>query len=328
MQLFIDANIYLEYFKVNSSERLTPLNELVKLLEKKKIVLLIPNQTRQEYIRNRRQIAETARVALVTQSEASFFLPAIMDIKAEEMKEVKNNVDRLKKSYKGLLEKYDQCVEDENTDADNLIGKLFEMAGTLEEGDDVLDKAYVRYMKGNPPRKNNNSYGDAIAWETLLGKGGNDDLVVVTRDGDYAESYKGELVISKFLTEDWKQKTVGKNTLKLYRSLAEFVNTFENKTTISKEIVDQEKSTRLVTSNEFLTVNHSLRAPDERVSWEQFSGLYDSDSVPFVSRSVVQSPSFCPYCGNPATDTRFVNIYKCSFCNKNFTISEGGPFYF
>jgi len=78
MQLYIDSNIYLEYFRENSAERLAPLKELIKLIEKKKITLILPSQTKQEYFRNRRKIAEITRSALIKQSNISSIIPAVM----------------------------------------------------------------------------------------------------------------------------------------------------------------------------------------------------------------------------------------------------------
>ena len=95
-------------------------------------------------------------------------------------------------------------------------------------------------MKGNPPRKSDHSYGDAIIWETLLKEGKNDNLVLITKDGDFAEIHKGKPAISQFLFVEWRIKTKKKKRVVLYKSLAEFVNSFNKKETIKKEIVQKE----------------------------------------------------------------------------------------
>ncbi len=243
MQLYIDSNIYLEYFRENSAERLTPLKELLKLLKKEEVVLLLPSQTRQEYFRNRRKIAEITRLSLIRQSNISSFIPAVLDKGNKEVKDVLSKKKDLITSYKKLIKKYDKEVEKEKTDADLLINELFlKFAKVIKETDEIIASAYRRYMKGNPPRKNDHSYGDALIWETLLKEGANDDLVLITKDGDFIEKHKGKPKINQFLFVEWRIKTKKKKKVILYKSLAEFVNTFTKKEILKKEIIEKENS--------------------------------------------------------------------------------------
>lgn len=64
MQLYIDTNIYLDYFRTGK-DSLDSLKALKILLESKKLKLLIPAQVSQEYIRNRAQIVEDTRNLLL-----------------------------------------------------------------------------------------------------------------------------------------------------------------------------------------------------------------------------------------------------------------------
>lgn len=236
MQLYIDSNIYLEYFRENSAERLTPLKELLKLLKKEEVVLLLPSQTRQEYFRNRRKIAEITRLSLIRQSNISSFIPAVLDKGNKEVKDVLSKKKDLITSYKKLIKKYDKEVEKEKTDADLLINELFlKFAKVIKETDEIIASAYRRYMKGNPPRKNDHSYGDALIWETLLKEGANDDLVLITKDGDFIEKHKGKPKINQFLFVEWRIKTKKKKKVILYKSLAEFVNTFTKKEILKRK---------------------------------------------------------------------------------------------
>lgn len=245
MQIYIDANIYLEYFKVNSKERLAPLKELVKLVEEKKVLLLITTQTLNEYYRNRQSLAELTRVSLVEQSKFAFKAPAIMDANTPEIKEIKRHLKDFTKSIKNLITEYDKAVEVQKTDADVLIEKLFKLAKVLEENDEIIKKAHTRYMKGNPPRKNDYSFGDAITWETLLSRGNKDNLVLVTRDTDFIVKVKGVTKLNKFLETEWK--TIKGKKAQMFTSLAETVNFLNKKKPVKHEIVENEKSLPLTT---------------------------------------------------------------------------------
>jgi predicted nucleic acid-binding protein len=346
-QLFIDANIYLEYFRENSSERLTPLKELVKLVEKDKITLLIPEQTKQEYYRNRRKIAENTRSVLVKQSKSHFVIPAILDKDVSEIKHLNKEIDNLHESYKKLIEKYDDNVKKEKTDADLLIRKLFEMGASLNEEKTIIEKAHFRYMKGNPPRKSDYSYGDAIIWETLLDKAIKDNLILITKDSDYMEVYKDEYVINHFLYVEWKIKSKNKSKVELFKSLAEFINHFDNKNTIKKEIVEKEKlkSISHLNNNIYLDAGDnvwgnpilasSLSRPisvNPDIMWNDsssvstlntaisFSDVSEYNNNIFSASLVLPGSTInhCPYCGS--TVQQLIGKYWCSSCQREFMI--------
>jgi predicted RNA-binding Zn-ribbon protein involved in translation (DUF1610 family) len=325
MQLYIDANIYLEYFRENSAERLQPLRILEKLIKSKKINLLLPIQTKQEYFRNRRKIAEGMRAALIKQSKLSSLIPAVIDTNRKEVKAILQSTKKLNEAYKKLIAKYDAEVTKEKTDADILLKSIFEKAITLEETDVLVARAYQRYMKGNPPRKSDHSYGDAITWEALLANATNDNLAIVTKDSDYMEISKGEQILNTYLYVEWRIKTKKKKTVKLYRSLAEFVNTLEDKKAIKEEIVEKEKegvSRTLYTA----ATGRSIFG----------TSMFDVASLNVQSINsegigiAAHQPStifYCPFCGQENIELQmFGGHYLCKnpLCGKQFDI----PSYF
>lgn len=329
MQLYLDSNIYLEYFRENSAERLAPLRELVKLISAEKIKLLIPSQTREEYFRNRRKIAELTRTALVSRSKTPLLIPATLDNNIPEVKNISKNAAALANAYKKLIEKYDKSVEKEKTDADLLIKKLFLIGESFPEEENIVKKAHVRYMKGNPPRKSDHSYGDAIIWETLLEKGKNDDPSIISKDSDFMEKHKGEYELNSFLSVEWRIKTKKKKHVKLYKSLAEFVNKFNKKQTIKKEVVEIEKREQPAYTGFNSTVFPQSVNLNEWVINTDYSPFKFSDSlgsINLLSNSVIRNntPSFCPYCGailaSPYVNITIENSRTCGSCGRKFDI--------
>jgi len=338
MQLYIDTNIYLEYFRENSAERLAPLRELLKLLEAKKVKLLVPSQTREEYLRNKNRIAEATRSALFKkQNEIKFVTPAMLDDKLKAVKEVKKNSENLKKAYRKLIKKYDEALEKEETDAEVLIRKVFELGEAIEETEVIVERAYSRYMKGSPPRKNDNSYGDAIIWETLLEKGKNEKLTIISKDSDFIDLFKGAPVLSRYLLNEWKIKR--KKGAVLYRSLAEVVNKLNKNKPIKKEIVQQEKdqpySTQSPTQflngvsysqypvnvkdlNSLVFQENSMQNPPWVVAASGMSNSLIVNSSPF-SMNLTNTASFCPYCGKRAESQPFGG-FRCTSCGRDFHI--------
>src|ERR1700732_4512494 len=137
MKLFIDANIYLNYFR-RSDESLSSLRELKRLLRLKKLKLVLPAQTRYEYFRNRNRIAEESRDILRRETELKLNLPAPFLRGWPEATRIEKKVSATRKGYGELLKKYDAQVSAESTRADTLIKGLFAVAETLDDDEDLL----------------------------------------------------------------------------------------------------------------------------------------------------------------------------------------------
>jgi hypothetical protein len=239
MRLFIDANIYLNYFR-RSDASLSSLEELEKLLKQNKLKLVLPNQTRDEYFRNRNGIAEKSRELLCGAAELKVMLPAPFIRAWPEATLVRKRVDATRKAYERLLRRFDATVSKERTPADILIKRLFAAAEVLEDDKELLNRAYFRYLRGHPPRKNDGSLGDAIMWELLLARV-RDRLVVITKDTDFSEMRKGVISFNGFLEREWRATNRNKS-IELYDSLGEFINAIEKREAVKKEVVQKEKS--------------------------------------------------------------------------------------
>lgn len=326
MRFYIDANIYLDYFRENSKEGLTPLTELLKLLKTKKISLILPQQTKQEYFRNKYKIIETTRNVLVKQATPPLVLPSGLNKEMKEVREVKESLKNFKKAQTKLIEQYDRLVEKEKTDADLLIKEIFDLAIVPEENKDVVDRAHLRYMKGNPPRKSDYSYGDSIIWETLLGKAQEDDLCIITRDGDFTDKRQGSSVVNHFLFVEWRIKTKKKKNLTLYKSLAEAINSVSKKKIIKKKIIDKEK--KVIRSEEsaeeimqiyrpsnfsgqdvFIPQSVTLSTTNTPMSTTLFSGTFAFSQ---------EDKNLCPFCGEKRTNISLTLASVCSRCGKIF----------
>ena len=99
------------------------------------------------------------------QSEITVFETALGEFSVE-LKGVKRKLEEklltlrkeavsIKKRYRGLKSK-----------ANKKLKKLFDEAEFIEETDEIVQRAWLRLDKGNPP--NDNKLGDALIWESLL----------------------------------------------------------------------------------------------------------------------------------------------------------------
>lgn len=241
MNLFIDANIYLNYFKM-SSENTDSLSVLLEILKtKKNLCLLLPEQTMQEYSRNRSNVINETKIALKKQKNFKPVLPPIVR-NSLEAKKIKKLLKKVNSYYEKIIKRHDRELKNENSKIDKVISEIFDKATKVLEEKDIIDKAFYRMLKGNPPGKKD-SYGDAIIWESILNKFTNENLAIVTNDGDWLEKYDKEN-LNRFLCKEWQKKT--KKRIKVYSSLGKFINDFEKKPTIKKETIEREEKLGII----------------------------------------------------------------------------------
>jgi len=238
MQVFLDADILLNYLEGKEVDSVLP--ELLKLSSNKEIVLLTTSQIKDEYLRN---------VATVKNKK-------INELKGSSI--MMNNIEyKDKKSFKNRVRKESQKIIEKNNKQENkilkeiknfktresYIEKFFTIAISFDEDKSILEKSYFRYLKGNPPRKKkekSESYGDAINWELILRDADKkDELIIVSRDGDYSEVLYKEISLNSLLISDWKK--VSRKKIDLFNSLGEFVNKCEKEEIVNKKLIAEEK---------------------------------------------------------------------------------------
>ncbi len=307
MKLFIDTNIYLDYFRT-SSESLASLKALKKLLLGRRITLLVPSQTKDEYFRNKDREIEKTRNELIEQKGSRGFNKQIPAVKGwKEARDVEKKIKDVRKAYEKLLEKYDDKTSKEKMAVDFLIKGIFKLGKELIDNEDILKRAYFRHMKGNPPRKNDHSFGDAIVWELLLADEQKDNLSIITRDTDFICANKKRDTLDLFLVKEWKEKT--RKEINFYISLGAFINCFEKKQIIKKEIVQEEekRGQRAITDSvsmsgminlDPLSFTQTVRASDfDLISRPPFTALQATEGLYNFASNMGTSLKFCPYCG-------------------------------
>ncbi len=351
VNLFLDTNVYLDYFRSSSKGALDPLRRLTALVQSKEITLLLPEQVVHEYQRQRRKVAEETRELLLEASKYAPFAHLVLGKEKREVKSVSRAVKEVKDSIAELVKKYDEQIESEDTEADKLIKRLFKKAKRFEESDELIKRAHSRYLKGNPPRKTDHSYGDAIVWEVLLEEAVGESLTLISKDSDYTERQKGKKALNSFLKGEWAQKST--HGISFYESLGEFINHFDKKETIKKEIVEEEK----ISSSNGLprvyygggtatgvyygggTVPMGPTGPTgyggatETLFYSSINGSTQPTSIfgwgsgtQGVSITSLNQVSFCPYCGISAPlssngSATIIPSRACKGCGRNISVT-------
>lgn len=216
MNIFIDTNIYLKFYHYSNDE-LEELRKLIVLIEEGQIRLIIPRQVLNEYQRNREtKIADALKVFREEKLNNSY---PIFFKEYEEFDKMRKAISEYQSNKKLLLEKVMDQIENYSLKADEIINELIQKAGIVEATEEQVSRAKLRFDLGNPPGKNN-SYGDAVNWEILLGniQMGN-DLYFLSDDKDYFSEIDNSK-FNKFLEREWKG--FKESNLYFFKSLSDF----------------------------------------------------------------------------------------------------------
>lgn len=233
MHLFIDANIFLDFYHLTSVD-LEELRKLVALIEDGTITLYSNEQLKDEIERNRdTKIADAMSHLEKAASGLKMTFPAFCKAYPEynELREM------LKQANGKHAELYKKALDDvaaRNLGADKLIGDILSKANQVPLTEKIFTDSIRRLRLGNPPGKKKVTMGDEVNWETLLGSvpSGN-DLFLVSGDSDYASPFNKEEVAA-FLQNEWNNKKGGR--IVFYRSIADFLKANFPKIKIASDV--------------------------------------------------------------------------------------------
>ena len=185
MRIFIDTNKYLDFYRA-SDHSLSRLDTLVDLISKNKVEVIVPEQVYSEFLRDKEIVYQ------------EFVKSNFIEIKIPGFLKGDKAIYRVNKSIEKIKLNYDKKFFSTKSKINQTFKKFFEAAGIVNETPEIVQRAYFRTLKGNPPRKGNRSFGDAIIWETLLEKFSDKELVIVSGDGDWSSEIN-KSVINPFL---------------------------------------------------------------------------------------------------------------------------------
>lgn len=207
MNLYIDTNIFLTFYHLTNDD-LDELKKLAILIEDEQISLFLPEQTRNEFLRNRDKSINDAITTLKEQKVTSRY-PQISK-GYEEYVLLQEAYKSFEKHKNKIISKIESDSKDFKLNADILTYRIFQSAKRIENSTALIEKAKMRFDLGNPPGKGK-SYGDALNWEALMDYVYEDeDLCLVSDDPDYA-SLLDKKELNLFLKNEWDKEKI-KNT--------------------------------------------------------------------------------------------------------------------
>ena len=211
--IFIDTNIYLDFYRYRKSDISL---KYLELFEKHKDKIITTSQVEMEFKKNR-QVALLETIGKLKGIDSSdVTLPTILlQTKAADMvNEKKKAISKHQQVLKSRIEKILKNPKF-NDQVYKSLEKIFTNDSNINLNRDnelrfnIRDLAKKRFELGYPPRKDKDtSYGDAINWEWIIycAKNFSKDIIIVSRDSDYGVNYSNEHILNDWLTQEFRQR--------------------------------------------------------------------------------------------------------------------------
>jgi predicted nucleic acid-binding protein len=269
-KIFIDANIYLNFFDSNKpklKELLTPLlgikdnvfisSQIVNEVNRNKLKNAERAFSSNNLLNNLSKIKTINNLHLPEQLEMEQLIPQNWDIESKKIcKKNQMLYDDIEKIIHNTLERI-MCSTDRVSQSLNL---LFE--GALEPSEHEIKAARYRREVGNPPGKPDDPLGDQISWEQFLNCSKNSkNILIVTSDQDYYTVFQKKVYLDSFLyTELRKANTNSDISISCFNTLGEAF-TYFNRLEKINELPSQEELT-IITKQELSYVKGPIDAPN------------------------------------------------------------------
>lgn len=242
--LFVDTNIWLDFYRARNETGLALLKSLESVAQK----IIVTYQLESEFKRNRQSAILEGMKVLKAPEQIS--RPGIFsDAKASAMlsksiKDAEKKVRNLKHRLTSVLQNpaahdpvYQACQRIFHKN-DNLV---LTRENPLRHV--IRRKAFRRFLHGCPPRKKDDtSIGDAINWEWMVycANAANAELVIVSRDADYGALFENQSYVNDHLKQEFAERVSQKRKLLLYARLSDALKHFQVSVTKQEEEVESE----------------------------------------------------------------------------------------
>jgi PIN domain len=228
--LFVDTNIWLDFYRARTEAGLALLEHLEKVADR----LIVHYQLEMEYKRNRQAAILEGMQELKPPTHIS--RPGLFS-DAKAVKAMQANLRAATDRVKALKGKLRKVLADPATQDPvyKVCQRLFHAESKLVLSRDdkfrhvIRRRAFRRFIHGCPPRKRSDvSIGDALNWEWMLecAVRNNAELVIVSRDTDYGVVFEDKAYVNDHLRQEFSERVSRKRKLLLYTKLSDALKHF------------------------------------------------------------------------------------------------------
>jgi PIN domain-containing protein len=242
--LFIDTNIWLDFYRARTGTGLTLLKHTEAIADQ----IIVTYQLESEFKRNRQAAILEGLQELKAPQQMS--RPGIFS-DAKAIKAIAKDQKQAERRVKDLKRRLVRVLEDPglHDPVYKVCQRVFHKSDDISLSRDnvlrhgVRRRAFRRFLQGAPPRKKNDtSIGDAFNWEWMVycatqRKAG---LVIVSRDSDYGVTVDEKSYINDHLRQEFSERVSRKCSLILYSRLSEALKHFAVEVSPQEEAAEKE----------------------------------------------------------------------------------------
>lgn len=265
-KIFIDSNIYLNFFDSNKPELRKLLDALIEIKDS----LFLSSQIVDEVNRNKLGIAQRSlnnhfsKLANIQPISLPEHLEAVStnlqnwNNQSKEMSQQRKNLQKM------LEELIDSTLEEIMLSTDKVsqtFSILFEEAAKASESE--IQAARYRREVGNPPGKSNDPLGDQISWEQFKNcSSGSENLWIITNDSDYYTVFKNKIYLNAFLYNELLVTNTAKPSIFCFKTLAEGLKHFNEQSSEKISTLPTKEELEIIAEEELFSSVTQIKAPN------------------------------------------------------------------
>jgi len=262
-KIFIDANIYVNFFDSNQSRLKKLLGSLVEI----KDVIFISSQIADEVNRNKLDAAQRSlgnylnNLEDIKKNNKPITLPEHLEIESTTLKtwnDEKNKIyekisqenEKLYKQLENIIKKMLNEIMRSSDNVSQTFDLLFKDAVVASENE--VKAGRDRREVGNPPGKPKDPLGDQISWEQFLNcSRDSENIWIISKDKDYYTSFKSEIYLNSFLYKELVSANTNSNpSIFCFESLAEGLDHFNKISSQKISNLPQEEELKIIAKEE------------------------------------------------------------------------------
>jgi hypothetical protein len=253
--IFIDTNIYLDFYRVRGRDMSL---SLLERIDNHRSRIISTDQVQMEYKKNRQRVILKSLKEFKCPKWSSLDVPVFL-AQAQPAKMIAKSKKETRSQAGKVMDRMEKVLKSPSrTDpVYRTLQRLFRAGGPYylsrknKKRNEIRDLARKRYELGYPPRKDDDtSYGDAVNWEWIIrcatesGAG----IIIVSRDTDYGEVHSGESILNDWLRQEFKDRVSRKRSVSLTGRLSEAFKRASIRVT-EKEVTQEEEFLHQIEAN-------------------------------------------------------------------------------
>ncbi|HHL3494106.1 TPA: PIN-like domain-containing protein [Legionella pneumophila] len=244
LSLFMDANIFLNFYSYSKDE-IDTLAKLYGKLCENHFQILITELLEDEFFRRRENRFKEVLDSKVDIKISIDNIPVVFSNEIEDTRELNDARKNLKKAskeysnlYYKILKKIKYNFSNNTLFPDELISRIFKKAKKIDLTQVILEKAKSRTEINNPPG-NKNELCDRIHWESLLyGVDDSHDLVIISNDSSFKSVIDSN--INPFLQKEWNEKK--QTSIEIFKTITDFSKAYFPEFELQSEVASEIKN--------------------------------------------------------------------------------------